>query len=360
MTNITIVGAGVMGSALCWPLRDNGHTVRLVGTHLDDEIIDSVRATGLHPKHNRVLPDGVQPYYHHELPQAVSEAEIVVSGVSSFGVHWFADTCGPWLQPGTAVVSVTKGLEDTPEGDLMIFPDVLAQRLPAHLQGRVSQNAIGGPCIARELAARRHTSVVFCGRDKDVLARLKSLFATPYYHIHTSTDLLGVEVCVALKNAYALSVGIAAGMMEKAGPDGQAQMLNPQAALFAQCCYEMRQFLQLTGGGEEHAALLPGAGDLFVTVFGGRTPRLGRLIGLGMSYSQARAQLAGETLECVEIITCAARALAKLEQRGTIDSRRFPPHPAPRSNYQPGQSSRFSLERIFLSGIESRQASGRE
>lgn len=324
MTTITIVGAGMMGSALCWPLRDNGHSVRLVGTHLDNEIIESIRATGLHPKLKRAIPEGVQPFYHHELPQAVVGAEVVVSGVSSFGVHWFANTCGPLLQPGMAVLSVTKGLEDRGNGDLMIFPDVLTQRLPAHLQGDVSQNAIGGPCISHELAARRHTSVVFCGREVDVLTKLKMTFATPYYHIQTSTDMVGVELCAALKNGYALSVGIAAGMMEKAGPDGLAQMLDPQAALFAQCCYEMRQFIKLIGGDEENASVLPGAGDLFVTIFGGRTPRLGRLIGQGMSYPQARAHLAGETLESVEIITCAARALARLEGRGITKIRRFP------------------------------------
>ena len=40
MKNITIIGAGMMGSALAFPARENWHEVRLVGTHLDREIID--------------------------------------------------------------------------------------------------------------------------------------------------------------------------------------------------------------------------------------------------------------------------------------------------------------------------------
>ena len=62
MSIITIVGSGVMGSAMCWPARDNGHEVRLVGTHLDREIIDAAKKTGEHIKLKRRLPDGVLCY----------------------------------------------------------------------------------------------------------------------------------------------------------------------------------------------------------------------------------------------------------------------------------------------------------
>ena len=50
MKTITIIGAGMMGSALAFPARENGNEVRLVGTHLDREIIDCCRKTGRHPK----------------------------------------------------------------------------------------------------------------------------------------------------------------------------------------------------------------------------------------------------------------------------------------------------------------------
>jgi glycerol-3-phosphate dehydrogenase (NAD(P)+) len=125
---------------------------------------------------------------------------------------------------------------------------MLRALLPAAIRARTSLNAIGGPCIAHELAARRQTAVVFTGRDRPVLERIRALLATPYYHPWLSTDLAGVEVCAALKNAYALGVGLAVGQMEAAGPDGLANMYNPQAALFGQACYEMRKLLQITGG----------------------------------------------------------------------------------------------------------------
>ena len=324
MSTVTIVGAGMMGTALCWPLRDNQHTVRLVGTPLDQDIIASIQATGTHPKLQRRVPDNVQALFHTELEQGLAGADLLVCGVSSFGVAWFADRVGPYLRPQAPVIAVTKGLQDQPNGDLRILPDVVADCLPTEMRGHVSLNAIGGPCIAHELAARRQTCVVFTGLDADVLAQLRLIFATPYYHIGLSTDMVGVEVCAALKNGYAMGVGLAVGMMEQAGPDGLARMYNPQAGLFAQSCREMRRLLEITGGGVDNVDWLPGAGDLYVTIFGGRTVRLGSLLGRGLSFAKARRQLAGETLESVEIITRVARALPKLESRGLARPGEFP------------------------------------
>ena len=87
MSTVTILGAGVMGSSMCMPLRDRGHAVRLVGTHLDTEIIDSVKATGRHPKLNVKLPDGVAAYQHQDFAKALgTDTDLILLGISSAGV----------------------------------------------------------------------------------------------------------------------------------------------------------------------------------------------------------------------------------------------------------------------------------
>ena len=70
MAIVTIVGSGMMGSALAFPARENGHTVRLVGTHLDRQIIDTCRATNRHPKFTRDFPEGLEYYQIEELETA--------------------------------------------------------------------------------------------------------------------------------------------------------------------------------------------------------------------------------------------------------------------------------------------------
>ena len=80
-----------MGSAMAVPLADNGHDVRLVGTHLDREIVDAIRSTGVHPGLGRELPSSVRAYQLEELEAVFADAEIVVSGVNSAGVEWAAE-----------------------------------------------------------------------------------------------------------------------------------------------------------------------------------------------------------------------------------------------------------------------------
>ena len=130
MSTITIVGAGLMGTALCWPLTDNGHRVRLTGTPLDTDLIEGVRKDRIHPTLQRAVPESVDTYTVDELETSLKGADWVIDGVSSFGVNWFADTVGPLLKPEQPVLAVTKGLEDQPNGDLLILPEVINRRLP--------------------------------------------------------------------------------------------------------------------------------------------------------------------------------------------------------------------------------------
>jgi glycerol-3-phosphate dehydrogenase (NAD(P)+) len=210
--------------------------------------------------------------------------------------------------------------------NLRILPDVLADEVPAAVRGTVTLAAIGGPCIAGELAGRRHTCVYFASRDAAALPLLRQMFKTPFYHVFLSTDVVGVEICVALKNACALAVGLAGGLLERlGGPDeAEAQNHNPAAALFGASAKEMARLVSLLGGNPAMVTSLPGVGDHYVTCMGGRTVRLGRLLGKGLTYEQARAELAGVTLESAFVVAQIAKALPGLEARGLLGCDELP------------------------------------
>ena len=204
MSVITIVGAGMMGSAMSIPATDNGHEVRLVGTPLDREIIERLKADGVHPKHQRKLPDTVRFLQMRGLAQAMAGADLLINGVSSFGVDWFTQEVLPRIPVNLPVLAVTKGLRAKANDQLIPFPYDMAQRMHPHRP--LSLNAVGSPCTSYELVDRNNSPWPFAGMISIAAARLKAMLATPYYHISLSTDVIGVECAVALKNCYALGV----------------------------------------------------------------------------------------------------------------------------------------------------------
>ena len=325
MSTVVILGAGVMGSALAVPLAENGHDVRLVGTHLDREIIDALRAGGAHPGLDRKLPGSVRPYQLEELAGACEGAEIWLSGVNSFGVGWAGERLAEHLRPGQLVIAIAKGVRADEDGTLRILPDVLAEPVDRELRESVTWAAIVGPSIAGEVAARRESCVVFCGTDQAALDRLAATFRTGWYHVWTSTDLVGAEICAAAKNCYALSVGLASGELEARGEGGSADRAhNYEAALFAQGAAEMRQFAAMVGGRPETPGWLPGVGDMYVTSTGGRNVRVGGLLGAGLRFGEASERLGNPTLEGAAAIKVFGVALERLTERGVVAPDDFP------------------------------------
>ena len=86
MAVVTIIGAGMMGSALAFPARENGHEVRLVGTHLDREIIETSIKTNRHPKFETDFPEGLKYYQIEDVEKAIEGADFIIGGVSSFAI----------------------------------------------------------------------------------------------------------------------------------------------------------------------------------------------------------------------------------------------------------------------------------
>ena len=329
MSTIVIVGSGMMGSALAFPARENGNTVRLVGSPLDGEIIDACRATNRHPKFAKHFPEGVPPFPAgveffkiDELDRALEGADLVIGGVSSFGVDWFGDELLPRIPVSVPVLSVTKGLFDTPDGKLLTYPELWRKRLAA--KGIVRDVcAIGGPCTSYELVAHDQTEVAFCGASLPTLRRIRAMMATDYYHVSLSTDVTGVESAVALKNGYALGIALTVGLNQRERGLDSGLHFNSQAAVFGQAAKEMARLLEIQGAGTLDN-LCVGVGDLYVTVYGGRTREVGILLGRGLSIDEAKAELKGVTLESLVVAERVGRAVKARIATGELRAADFP------------------------------------
>lgn len=321
MAIIAIIGAGMMGSALAFPARENGNEVRLVGTHLDREIISESQKTGKHPKFDTAFPEGVKYYQIEDVEAAIEGADLIIGGVSSFGVEWFGEKILPIIPEKTPILTVTKGLIDTEDGKLITYLDYW-QDVAKKLGKSLSLNAVGGPCTSYELVAHDHTEVAFCGRDIATLSTIRSYMQTDYYHVSISTDIVGIESAVALKNGYALGIALTIGLNQSERGDDTPHY-NSQAAVFGQSVREMSRLLAFQGA-DTLDNLAVGLGDLYVTVYGGRTRLVGILLGRGLTIDEALAELNGVTLESLVVARRVARAVRVSAERGILNTADFP------------------------------------
>lgn len=326
MAKIVILGAGVMGSAFSLPLSDAGQQVHLVGTHLDRDWIEAIRRDGVHPKLNAKLPETVVPFTHNQLDEALgNDTDLIVFGVSSPGVDWAIRQLGPLLKKPIPILMLTKGLLAR-DNRLHILPDVVRDGLAGYGVKDVPVGAVGGPCLARELAVRHDCCVVITYREQKLVDWVLSLVNAPYYHAQASTDMIGIEACAALKNFYALAITYPRGLNEKIGKaSNEAQLYSLESGLFTLVMAEMRYMVKFLGGTDATVDGWAGSGDLYGTCQIGRNGRMGRLLGFGLPYKETKAKyMPDDTVEGADVALTIGSTVEHLIEQQHLDGSLLP------------------------------------
>ena len=166
---------------------------------------------------------------------------------------------------------------------------------------KINISAAGGPCLAKGLANKAHTSVVFANKDIKVVKKISKLVSTSYYHVFTSTDVIGVESCAAIKNIFSMAVGASQGLCHSIETK-EKNYLNTAAALIQESIYEMSIFVEKLKGKKETVMGLAGIGDLYVSADGGRNSKMGQYLGQGMTFKDAKkAKMPNDTVEGADL-----------------------------------------------------------
>lgn len=275
---VAILGAGAMGSALALHLRRRGHGVRLWATPHDGPVLRALRAGGVHPALR--VPVEAETFGPRELAAALRGSDGALLALSSEGLAAAWRRIRPRLR-SIPVANVAKGLYTA--GDRVVTFSALAG--PREV-------ALGGPTIAREVALGRPTRGVAAGAAGPAGFWARAL-DSPEFRVAPLADRVGVEVCGALKNVYAISIGAAEGLRRRRGWESGD---NLRAALFARSLEEMGRLCRAAGGRRETASTVAGAGDLEVTARAGRNAAFGALLGEGLSPARALRRV-GSTVE---------------------------------------------------------------
>ena len=291
MTKVAIIGAGAMGSAFAVPCLENKNDVTLIGTHLEDGLINNIKSNNnLHPALNVELPSQLKVEKFEKLKLILDEGvDIIVAGVSSIGVEWFVHQIANNYKKNLPIVLLTKGLA-IEENELMTLSDKIKKLLRKKGHTEINVSAIKGPCLAAGLANKMRTGTVIANPDIKETELLKKIISTDYYSTEISDDLTGVELAGAIKNIYSMLIGASEGLSNsKASKEIQSKYyLNTSASLIHRSISEMVEFVSHYGGKADTVYGLAGLGDLYVSAIGGRNSLMGKYLGEGYLYNEAK------------------------------------------------------------------------
>ncbi len=293
MSKIIIIGAGAMGSAFALPCIDNNHDVNIIGTHLENNFIDNLKAKeNFHPGLNVKLDKKIKIHKFDNFNNLLNNgADLIVLGISSKGIEWVAEQLSKIFKDKNIpnLLMLTKGLSIF-KNDYELLVDKLKRLLSDNGINKVNISAVGGPCLAAGLANRVHSSVVIANEDIKIAKKIADMLNTSYYHTSFSDDINGVEVSAAIKNIFSMAVGAAKGLCSNdiSNEVREKNYLNTSSALIKQSIHEMEVFVEHLKGKKETVKGLAGLGDLYVSSGGGRNAKMGSYIGEGLIFSKAK------------------------------------------------------------------------
>ena len=291
MKKIIIIGAGAMGSAFAVPCIDNKNDVTIVGTHLENDLIDKIKVENQnHPVLKTKLSKEIK-FEKFEKLQTILEQDldIIVCGVSSIGIEWFARQISNYYKKRIPIVLLTKGLS-VHNNELTTLSDKIKDLLSKDGHSEINISAIKGPCLAAGLANKMRTGTVIANQNIKESQSLKEIISTNYYSTEISEDINGVELSGAIKNIYSMLIGASEGLSNSKAPkEIQSKFfLNTAASLIHRSISEMVEFVSHYGGKSETVYGLSGLGDLYVSAIGGRNSLMGKYLGEGYLYNDAK------------------------------------------------------------------------
>ena len=295
MAQVAVLNAGGWGTALAVVLARAGHHVRLWARRPEQATLLAAARTNEAYLPGVTLPPAVLPT--GDLQEAVSGSTAVVLVPISVALRELAHRLSPILPDDALVVHGTKGLE---RESLLRLSEVIEQELRPTHHGRVA--ALSGPNHAEEVGRGIPAAAVVASPDEVSVARLQAILSGRTFRVYTNADIIGVELCGALKNVVALATGIGDGL---GGGD------NARAALITRSLAEIGRLVVAAGGRAETVAGLAGVGDLVATCTSrhSRNRRAGEQIGRGVPLDEVLSASA-QVVEGVPA-TKAALALAR-------------------------------------------------
>lgn len=223
--------------------------------------------------------------YSHDLAASVRDKDIVFIAVPGLAFRETLKNIAPFIS-GQSVVSLTKGME---KDTFALMSDIIKEELP-----EVNFGVMSGPNLAIEIMKNMPSATVIASESEPLRHAVQAALHSAFFRVFASDDVKGVELGGALKNIYAIAMGMAA-----AYDVGE----NTKAMILTRALAEMSRFGVEAGANPLTFLGLSGVGDLYATCSSelSRNYRIGNMLGRGMNIDAAVKKL-GQTAEGVNTI----------------------------------------------------------
>ena len=269
MKKILIVGGGAMGSAFSVPCLENNNKVTITEPYNKIFIKNLSSKQKFHSSLKLNLPKKLE-YRKYSKDILKEKFDLIVIALSLAGINFIGKELKD-LKIKTPLLVLTKGLKyDKKRNKLLTISGLLKDNYNV-----ANVSVLKGPCLAKELAKKNKTSVVVANKNIKIAKWIGKQISTKYYLTEFSRDVIGVEICSAIKNIYAMVIG-------------SGQNLNAASDLFQKSVNEMRYLIKYFKGDQTTILGLAGIGDLYVSAVGGRNSKMGDFLGKGFTFAAAK------------------------------------------------------------------------
>ena len=271
---VVVLGGGSWGTTIASICARRGPTLQWVRSEETAKDINENHRNSRYLGNDVELSDTLRATT--DFAEAADCADVLVMGVPSHGFRGVLTELASQLRPWVPVVSLVKGLE---QGSNMRMSQIVDEVLPGHPAG-----ILAGPNIAREVAEGYAAAAVLAMPDQHLAANLAELFRTRRFRTYTTDDVVGVEMAGALKNVYAIAVGMGYSL-------GIGE--NTRAMVMSRAVREMSKMGEAAGGHRDTFAGLAGMGDLIVTCTSqrSRNRHVGEQLGAGKPIDEIIASM---------------------------------------------------------------------
>ncbi len=223
--------------------------------------------------------------YSHDLAATVKDKDIIFIAVPGLAFRETLKNIAPFIS-GQSIVSLTKGME---KDTFALMSDIIKEELP-----EVNFGVMSGPNLAIEIMKNMPSATVIASDSEPLRHAVQAALHSAFFRVFASDDVKGVELGGALKNIYAIAMGMAA-----AYDVGE----NTKAMILTRALAEMSRFGVEAGANPLTFLGLSGVGDLYATCSSelSRNYRIGNMLGRGMNIDAAVKKL-GQTAEGVNTI----------------------------------------------------------